>query len=302
MSSLAKDVTYTQNETYLSSYIWCLIEYRENSNINRTKYQNWNVSRLVFQLSLPNPLKPAVKSSNSNYLIRVLPLCFSDIPYFFPVVFISVWNWSNTMNTWPALWLPMSWCFSARTSVAKVFMLWDCMVRKTWFVCWYLRKVVCSRYSTDKPLQWRHNERDGVSNHRCLGYFLNRLFRRRSKKTSKFRVTGLCEGNSPVTSEFPESIPKVNESPLSYMGNRLIESIYLEPVTENEINTLIKALKDTATGFDNMDSMSLKISSETLIKPLTHVCNLSLTQGIFPQSIENCKCHPLVQRWWSSVV
>ena len=79
-----------------------------------------------------------------------------------------------------------------------------------------------------------------------------------------------------------KSIPKVNESPLSYMGNRLIESIYLEPVTENQINTLIKALKDTATGFDNMNSMSLKISSETLVKPLTHICNFSLTQGIFP--------------------
>ena len=33
--------------------------------------------------------------------------------------------------------------------------------------------------------------------------FLNRLFRRRSKKTSKLRVTGLCAGNSPGTGEFP---------------------------------------------------------------------------------------------------
>ena len=52
------------------------------------------------------------------------------------------------------------------------------------------------------PLRWRHNERDVVSNHQprdCL----RRLFRRRSKKTSKLRVTGLCEGNSPVTGEFP---------------------------------------------------------------------------------------------------
>ena len=32
---------------------------------------------------------------------------------------------------------------------------------------------------------------------------LNRLFRRRSKKTSKLGVTGLCEGNSLVTGEFP---------------------------------------------------------------------------------------------------
>ena len=32
---------------------------------------------------------------------------------------------------------------------------------------------------------------------------LNRLFRRRSKKTSKLRFTGLCVGNSPETGEFP---------------------------------------------------------------------------------------------------
>ena len=51
-------------------------------------------------------------------------------------------------------------------------------------------------------LQWRHNERNGVSNHRHLDCLLNRLFRRRSKKTSKLRVTGLCEGNSRVTGEF----------------------------------------------------------------------------------------------------
>ena len=88
-------------------------------------------------------------------------------------------------------------------------------------------------------------------------------------------------------------IPKVNESPLRYMGNRLIETIYLEPVTENEINTLIKALKDTVTGFDNMNSMSLKISSETLIKPLTHICNLSLTQGIFPSQLKIANVIPL---------
>ena len=42
--------------------------------------------------------------------------------------------------------------------------------------------------------QWRHYERDGVSNHRRLDNLLNRLFRRRSKKTSKLRVTGLCKG------------------------------------------------------------------------------------------------------------
>ena len=54
-----------------------------------------------------------------------------------------------------------------------------------------------------KTLQWRHDRRDGVSNHRRLDCLLNRLFRCRSKKTSKLRVTGLYAGKTPVTGEFP---------------------------------------------------------------------------------------------------
>ena len=53
-------------------------------------------------------------------------------------------------------------------------------------------------------LQWRHNERNDSWNHRRIDCLLNRLFRRRSKKTSKLRVTGLRGGNSPVTGEFPK--------------------------------------------------------------------------------------------------
>ena len=53
------------------------------------------------------------------------------------------------------------------------------------------------------PLQWRHNERNGVSNHRSPDCLLNRLFRRRLKERSKLLVTGLCEGNPPVTGGFP---------------------------------------------------------------------------------------------------
>ena len=46
-------------------------------------------------------------------------------------------------------------------------------------------------------LRWRHNDHPVVSNHQPHGCLLNRLFRRRWKKTSKLRVTGLCAGNSP---------------------------------------------------------------------------------------------------------
>ena len=58
------------------------------------------------------------------------------------------------------------------------------------------------RLTAQHTLQWRLNGRDGDSNlqpHDCL---LNRLFRLRSKKTSKLRVTGFVQGihRSPVNS------------------------------------------------------------------------------------------------------
>ena len=56
-------------------------------------------------------------------------------------------------------------------------------------------------------LHWRHNDHDGVSHHHPNGCLLNRLFRRRSKKTSKLRVTGLCVGNSPGPVNSPHKGP-----------------------------------------------------------------------------------------------
>ena len=58
-------------------------------------------------------------------------------------------------------------------------------------------------YKSILPFLWRHNGRDCISNHQSYDCLLNHSFRRRSKKTSKLRVTGLYMGNSPVTGEFP---------------------------------------------------------------------------------------------------
>ena len=71
-----------------------------------------------------------------------------------------------------------------------------------WILCWliYWDKL-------QDALQLRHNDHDGVSNHQAHGCLLDRLFRRRSKKTSKLRVTGLCVGNSPGLVNSPHKGP-----------------------------------------------------------------------------------------------
>ena len=55
--------------------------------------------------------------------------------------------------------------------------------------CICMRHFPCILVPFVSPLRWRHNGRDNVSNHQSHHCLLNRLFRRRSKKTSKLRVT-----------------------------------------------------------------------------------------------------------------
>ena len=52
----------SNNTSYEITKEVCLEEeYRKVSNIRRTKSLNLNASRLILQLSLPNPLKPGVQ-------------------------------------------------------------------------------------------------------------------------------------------------------------------------------------------------------------------------------------------------
>ena len=80
---------------------------------------------------------------------------------------------------------------------------------------WWLTRltVYCKRLcGSTCTLRWRHNDHAGVSNHQPHGCLLNRSFRRKSKKTSKLCVTGLCAGNSSGTGEFPAQMASYAEN------------------------------------------------------------------------------------------
>ena len=59
-------------------------------------------------------------------------------------------------------------------------------------------------------LRWRHNERDSVSNQQPRDCLLNSLFRRRSKKTWKLRVTGLCAGTGEFHAQMASNTENVS--------------------------------------------------------------------------------------------
>ena len=94
------------------------------------------------------------------------------------MVLLCLFWCSHIVNSWVhAIYIPISFRISWEASE------------------WY--DYPCS--SEGIPLGYGQNH---LSNHRVVDGLVNRLFRRRSKKTSKLRVTGLCERKFPVTREF----------------------------------------------------------------------------------------------------
>ena len=57
--SLLYHISHADSKLILVTY--CNKDYRKISNIRCNEFQNLNVSHLILQLSLPNPLKPGVK-------------------------------------------------------------------------------------------------------------------------------------------------------------------------------------------------------------------------------------------------
>ena len=43
----------------------------------------------------------------------------------------------------------------------------------------------------------------------------------------------------------------------------------------------LKSIKDTATDFDEINTMPLKLVNQFISQPFTHLCNLSLTRGVW---------------------
>ena len=90
------------------------------------------------------------------------------------------------------------------------FVVLSCFSHMFWLSVWQWSNLADIDDGLNRPwyaLRWHHNDRDGVSNHQPYDCLLYRLFRCRSKKTSKLRVTGFCAGNSPGAVNSPHKRP-----------------------------------------------------------------------------------------------
>ena len=149
--------------------------------------QSWE-SILVFWLNIHVSLVPGVINNNA-VLIQMLS---ADKQQAITWTNDDLVHWHIYVSP-DRSELKQLWCIASEV----VFNALNLLVLKTeysrtWSVPWLLTH----------SLQWCMMH-DGISNHQPHDCLLNRLFKAQIKETSKLCITGLCEGNSLVTGEFP---------------------------------------------------------------------------------------------------
>lgn len=84
----------------------------------------------------------------------------------------------------------------------------------------------------------------------------------------------------------------VSDDPIKFIDANP-NTIFLKDVTEKELETIIKNLKECSTGYDNLHAKVIKFSYKYYLSVLKHLCQLSLNQGIFPNQLKIAKVIPL---------
>ena len=96
-----------------------------------------------------------------------------------------------------------------------------------------------------------------------------------------------------VGKSLDQKIPVSKTDPLDYIKFRNEVSIYLNPCDEVKVSKMIKSINDGAPGWDNMPACVLKKNLNCIAKPLTHLINLSLTNGYFPDELKLANVIPI---------
>lgn len=79
-----------------------------------------------------------------------------------------------------------------------------------------------------------------------------------------------------------------------YLKNSMKDSMFLETVEETEVLNIVNKLKPkTSSGYDEIPTKILKDTIHLIVKPLTHIVNLSLTYGIVPDQLKIGKVVPI---------
>ena len=78
-----------------------------------------------------------------------------------------------------------------------------------------------------------------------------------------------------------------------YLNNSPNFSMYLFPTNNIEVGQVLQNLTSDKPGYDDIPPKLLKLSSSLIVSPLTHIINLSLKAGSYPDNLKKAKNIPI---------
>ena len=83
---------------------------------------------------------------------------------------------------------------------------------------------------------------------------------------------------------------------MSYLNGNYVESMFIEPVTEYELQIEINNLSENkSAGHDDISANMIKIISGEVIKPLEYIYNLSFETGKIPNYLKIAVVTPIFE-------
>ena len=127
----------------------------------------------------------------------------------------------------------------------------------------------------------------------CNEFIINgRLESDSSKIANEFNKYFVNVGASLAT-QIPE-VDGLNYK--DFMHNQCSCSMFLEPTTPPEVIRVLATLKNSSPGWDGVKVSLIKEVQEFLVVPLTHVINLSFSQGVFPDDLKTARVVPIFKK------
>ena len=159
-----------------------------------------------------------------------------------------------------------------------------------------LLKEAEAKYYTDQFNSYQGNCKNTWS---LIGKILNKS---KNKNTPEIIIDNEKATPESINNYFKDSISKIKQDipscegddvHLRFLGDEVNFSMLLLPTSEEEIRALCKTIKSNSSGCDEIPPNIFKYSLDAIIKPLTHVINLSLKEGKFPSPLKEAKVIPI---------
>ena len=87
--------------------------------------------------------------------------------------------------------------------------------------------------------------------------------------------------------------PTCDESPITWMKGKNGQTLFFIPTDSNEILKIINSLKDSSSGWDDLNLLALKLSWPAISAAFVHIMNLSLEQGVVSLEFKIARVVPL---------